>query len=238
MVDPFESSDSVRSGAPLQHVQTAVFPEPLRLRHGGTLPGVEVAYETYGTLNEDGSNAVLICHAITGDSHVARHDPGDDPGWWEGLIGPGKAVDTDRVFTFAPGAPAEPATTWTLHARLHLPIDREEASLPIVIYGHGLGGDRGESDGRARDLAGLGMAVVALDAPAHGDHPTATSSEDFFWIFHFFGIDPATQAFDVFQLRNNWRIAAHDKLQLVAALRRGIDLDGDGDSDVEADPIV
>ncbi len=79
-------------------MQTAVFPEPLRLRHGGTLPGVEVAYETYGTLDENRSNAVLICHAVTGDSHPARHDEDDDPGWWEGLVGPGKAVDTDRFF--------------------------------------------------------------------------------------------------------------------------------------------
>jgi homoserine O-acetyltransferase len=88
----------MRSGKPLRHVQTAVFPTPMSLRHGGTLPGVEVAYETYGTLNDDRSNAVLICHAITGDSHLARHDEDDDPGWWEGLVGPGKAVDTDRLF--------------------------------------------------------------------------------------------------------------------------------------------
>ncbi len=54
----------MRSGKPLRHVQTAVFPTPVKLRHGGMLPGVEVAYETYGTLNADGSNAVLICHAI------------------------------------------------------------------------------------------------------------------------------------------------------------------------------
>ena len=93
MVDPFESTDSVRSAAPLRHVKTAVFPEPLRLRHGGVLPGVEVAYETYGALNEDRSNAVLICHAITGDSHPARHYENDDPGWWEGLVGPGAAAE-------------------------------------------------------------------------------------------------------------------------------------------------
>ncbi|MBW2224499.1 MAG: homoserine O-acetyltransferase, partial [Deltaproteobacteria bacterium] len=64
MVVDFESTDSMRSGKPLRHVQTAVFPAPVKLRHGGTLPGIEVAYETYGTLNEDRSNAVLICHAI------------------------------------------------------------------------------------------------------------------------------------------------------------------------------
>jgi len=98
VVEEFESTDSMRSGKPLRHVQTAVFPTPMSLRHGGTLPGVEVAYETYGTLNDDRSNAVLICHAITGDSHLARHDEDDDPGWWEGLVGPGKAVDTDRLF--------------------------------------------------------------------------------------------------------------------------------------------
>jgi len=88
----------MRSGKPLRHVQTAVLPTPMKLHHGGVLPSVEVAYETYGTLNADGSNAVLVCHAITGDSHIARHDEDDDPGWWEGLVGPGKAVDTDRLF--------------------------------------------------------------------------------------------------------------------------------------------
>ena len=88
----------MRSGKPLRHVQTAVFPTPVKLRHGGTLPGVEVAYETYGTLNEDHSDAVLICHAISGDSHLARHHDEDEPGWWDGLVGPGKAVDTDRLF--------------------------------------------------------------------------------------------------------------------------------------------
>ena len=70
----------------------------MKVRHGETLPGIEVAYETYGTLDEDRSNAVLICHAISGDSHPARHDENDDPGWWEGLLGPGKAVDTNRLF--------------------------------------------------------------------------------------------------------------------------------------------
>lgn len=61
---------------------------------------VTVAYETWGELNEDGSNAVLLCHALTGDSHV-RNEDGTE-GWWPGIVGPGKAIDTDRYFVVAP----------------------------------------------------------------------------------------------------------------------------------------
>jgi homoserine O-acetyltransferase/O-succinyltransferase len=73
--------------------------DPLVLQSGTTLGPVEVAYETYGALNSDASNAVFICHALTGDAHAAGHhgDPAR-PGWWDTLIGPGKPVDTDRLF--------------------------------------------------------------------------------------------------------------------------------------------
>ncbi len=58
-----------------------------------------LAYETYGRLNDARSNAILVCHALSGDAHAAGHHEGDDrPGWWDGLIGPGKALDTDRFF--------------------------------------------------------------------------------------------------------------------------------------------
>ncbi len=67
---------------------------------GAVIPGVRVAYETWGTLNDDRSNAVYICHALTGDSHVAGSaGPGHRTGgWWHGLVGPGCAVDTDEWF--------------------------------------------------------------------------------------------------------------------------------------------
>ena len=73
---------------------------PLRLEGGGTLPEVQVAYETWGTLDQDRRNAVLVCHALTGDSHAAgRTGPGHaTPGWWDALIGPGRCLDTDRYF--------------------------------------------------------------------------------------------------------------------------------------------
>ena len=99
-----DSSDSVRSAAPLKHAQTVTFDEPLALERDGVLPQTTVVYETYGTLNKRRDNAVLICHAISGDSHVARHDERDDPGWWDiaGMVGPGRPIDTDQVFVICP----------------------------------------------------------------------------------------------------------------------------------------
>lgn len=100
--DVFNSSDSVRSAQPLKHACYVSFDRPLTLELGGELRGVRVCFETYGELNEDASNAVLICHALSGDSHVARHDADDDPGWWDIVVGPGKAIDTDKYFVICP----------------------------------------------------------------------------------------------------------------------------------------
>jgi homoserine O-acetyltransferase/O-succinyltransferase len=100
--DDFDSSDSARTARPLTHAQTITFDGPWTLERGGRLPSVTVAYETYGTLNEDRSNAVLICHALSGDSHVARHDDSDDPGWWDIAVGPGKPIDTNRCYVICP----------------------------------------------------------------------------------------------------------------------------------------
>ncbi|MCS6844616.1 MAG: homoserine O-acetyltransferase [Caldilineales bacterium] len=74
--------------------------EPFRLESGATLRPVTIAYETYGRLNADRSNAVLICHALSGGAHAAGyHRPEDpQPGWWDDCIGPGKAFDTNRFF--------------------------------------------------------------------------------------------------------------------------------------------
>jgi homoserine O-acetyltransferase len=77
--------------------------ESIALEGGTTLFPVEVAYETYGRLNSDGSNAILITHAFTGDAHAAGiHSAAGEnagkPGWWDNMIGPGKAFDTDRYF--------------------------------------------------------------------------------------------------------------------------------------------
>ncbi|HEY3327197.1 MAG TPA: homoserine O-acetyltransferase [Novimethylophilus sp.] len=80
--------------------QTAHFSKPLALQCGATLAQYDLVYETYGTLNADRSNAVLICHALSGTHHVAGKYREDDkyPGWWDNMIGPGKPLDTDKFF--------------------------------------------------------------------------------------------------------------------------------------------
>jgi homoserine O-acetyltransferase len=76
-----------------------VLPGPLALDGGASLAAVEIGYETYGALNADRSNAVLICHALTGDQHVASaHPRTGKPGWWTRMVGPGKPIDPARHF--------------------------------------------------------------------------------------------------------------------------------------------
>ncbi|MGZ8230606.1 MAG: homoserine O-succinyltransferase MetX [Burkholderiales bacterium] len=80
--------------------QIARFTEPLRLKSGAVIDEYQLAYETYGTLNRDRSNAVLVCHALNASHHVAgsyAEDP-QNVGWWDNMIGPGKPVDTNRFF--------------------------------------------------------------------------------------------------------------------------------------------
>ena len=84
--------------------RTRRFPiRDFRLQSGAVLPEAAIAYETYGRLAPDGRNAVLITHGYTSSHHAAGRNPanGNQPGWWDGLIGPGKAIDTDKLFVVA-----------------------------------------------------------------------------------------------------------------------------------------
>jgi homoserine O-acetyltransferase len=80
--------------------QTASFTEPLQLRSGAVMDAYDLVYETYGKLNADRSNAVLVCHALNASHHVAGQYAGvpGSTGWWDNMIGPGKPLDTDRFF--------------------------------------------------------------------------------------------------------------------------------------------
>lgn len=78
--------------------QTLKVTTPLEMVSGAVLPEYELVYETYGKLNADASNAILVCHALSGDHHVSGVDADGKPGWWSGYIGPGKAIDTNQFF--------------------------------------------------------------------------------------------------------------------------------------------
>lgn len=98
-----ENTDKFGDSVGLVQTQTVRLFEPpdlLPLECGRTLGPIDVAYETYGQLNEQRSNAVLICHALSGDAHVAGWHSIDDrkPGWWEMMVGPGKGIDTNKYF--------------------------------------------------------------------------------------------------------------------------------------------
>ena len=83
--------------------QSIEFTEPLHLSCGRTLDAYHLTVETYGELNSDCSNAILICHALSGNHHVAGYYSMDDkkPGWWDSAIGPGKVIDTNKFFVIA-----------------------------------------------------------------------------------------------------------------------------------------
>ena len=89
-------SDSVGLVTP----QKFQFEQPLELECGRILPRFDLMVETYGTLNADKSNAILICHALSGHHHAAGYHHADDKkaGWWDSCIGPGKAIDTNHFF--------------------------------------------------------------------------------------------------------------------------------------------
>lgn len=88
----------------LVETQFKTISKPLSLDCGRTLPEFTFAYETYGTLNAHKSNALLVCHALSGDQHAAGYHSAQDrkPGWWDNCIGPGKPFDTDRFFVVCP----------------------------------------------------------------------------------------------------------------------------------------
>jgi homoserine O-acetyltransferase len=92
----------LEADAPHSHVVRFDAAQPLKMDAGVVLSPLSIAYQTYGTLNADKSNAILVCHALTGDQHVANiHPVTGKPGWWQIMVGPGRPIDTDRYFVIA-----------------------------------------------------------------------------------------------------------------------------------------
>lgn len=131
-----------------------------------------------------------------------------------------------------------PAVTadWTLPVDLWLPVDLD-GPVPVVMYGHGINGRRGHGSSFARELAPLGMAVVAVDALFHGEHPTA-DPDDPLPALSFLGVDLLELQVDPQALRGNFDQSAADRLQVLELLRQHPDIDGDGFDDIDASHMM
>ena len=91
-----------------------MLPDGFRFTHGQTIAPFTIVYETFGTLNDDRSNAILVCHALSASAHAAGRytdDPNEKPGWWDGLVGYGKAIDLERWFVVCVNLPGSPFGT-------------------------------------------------------------------------------------------------------------------------------
>ena len=166
--------------APAANVGKAVtFDTPLPLDCGRSLAPFTVAYMTYGTLNADKSNAVLICHALTGDQFVASDHPiTGKPGWWTTMVGAGKPIDTDRFFVICANviggcmgstgpADTDPATGQPFGLNFPLVTIRDMVRAQKRLVDH-LGNRKTASGGRRLDGrdAGAAMGGVLSRKPA------------------------------------------------------------------------
>jgi len=148
---------------------------PLVLQSGARLAPVEVAYETYGTLDPDGGNAVFVCHALSGDAHAAGHH--GDPsrrGWWDTIIGPGRPLDTERFFVVCPNllggcsgttgpASIDPGTGRAYGLRFPLLTVRDLVAVHRALLGHlGIARLHAAIGG---SLGGMQVLQWALDQP-------------------------------------------------------------------------
>ena len=121
--------------------KTLELPEGFRFTHGQTIAPFTIVYETFGELNADRSNAILVCHALSASAHAAgkyTDDPEEKPGWWDGLVGYGKAIDLEKYFVVC-------------------------VNLPGLAVRH----DRAEVD-RSRDRQAVRLALSVADDRGHG----------------------------------------------------------------------
>ncbi len=129
------------------------------------------------------------------------------------------------------------SVTWSIPIRVWLPL-KGEGPFPVALFGHGLGGSRGQGDELARVAAPEGVATIAIDSLEHGDHPGNHESDELFQILSFFGILLDDLSLDPLWLRDNFRQSTYDKLQVLQMIRGGMDLNGDGTTDLDPQRMV
>ncbi|MCG8462378.1 MAG: homoserine O-acetyltransferase [Holophagales bacterium] len=160
---------------------------PLELELGGRLPRIEVAYETWGRLSGSRDNAILICPAFSGHSHASSHDGDPSPGWWEGMIGPGRAFDTNRFFvvcssllggSYGTTGPAsvDPATGEPWRGRFPVITVRDIVAAQVRLLDH-LGLERLYA-AAGGSLGGMETIELAIRYPDRAERVLSISGTD------------------------------------------------------------
>lgn len=146
--------------------QSMQFSEPLPLQSGARLAGYQLAFETYGTLNADKSNAVLVCHALNASHHVAGLDAAGREGWWDNLVGPGKPLDTERFFVIGVNNPGSCfGSTGPMHANPDPAAQGRPygADFPVVTVE-----DWVDAQARLVDHLGIGQLAAVIGGSLGG----------------------------------------------------------------------
>jgi len=141
----------------------------------------------------------------------------------------------------APDFDGTPPSSYSLPVSITLPGDPANGPYPVSLIGHGLSGNRNEQGGATEELTAVGMAVVATDAIEHGDHPTRTdpAADALTSVLDFFAITAnPSPTINPRLLRDNFRQSAWDRIQVLEAVRQGIDIDGDGTDDLDGTQLV
>lgn len=196
--------------------------------------GAMVVFTTQSVGETDAAVAADVAARDVGlDGPMACVDEG---GWRDcrGTITVGDYRDADG---HVPEGPPEVRSSYALPIAVWLPPADLPAPYPVVLCGHGLGGSKTQCEFMAQLAGSLGVATVAIDAQQHGEHPLRGDGDDLDQIAALFGFTLSPPSLDALVLRDNFRASAWDKLQVLRAVERGVDADGDGTVDLDASRV-
>lgn len=217
--------------------------EPLHDRLGAALDGLDWQADEVGALAVfTTQSAGTVDAAVAADisTHSYTFDPNvdcTDEGEWRACTGSVQVGDYRDAAGTVPEGVVAVHDSYDLPVSVWLPPAEIEGPYPVALCGHGLGGGARQCGFMAGLAAPEGLAVVAIDAQEHGDHPARSIEDgsDLDQIMAMFGFTLVPPSLDALVMRDNLRASAWDKLQVVAAIEQGVDVDGDGLVDLDAD---
>jgi hypothetical protein len=192
----------------------------------------QVAAMTVFTTQSAHDQSIQVAEIVQGMHPELILEGCEDRGTWRRCEATFEAADFRGEDRVVPPGGVDIHDTYTLPVSVWAPTT--EGPFPVVVCGHGLGGDREQCDAIVDEVIDQGVAIVAIDAIEHGDHPTRSEAElELIEPLMIFALRVSPPGLHGLRMRDNFRQSAWDKLQLIQALGGGLDLDGDGTSDLD-----